>query len=100
MSSCLSNKAAKRVSTHISANGVIIGSTETLEEEIYVCKSYKSNSFRKSNSYSYPRNSDMDTDAKYQTLNNRNEIENKRYIQILSEIYLIASVHPQILGKN
>lgn len=93
LSTCL-NKS-KRLSTHINANGTVIGSTETLEEEIYVSRSHKSNSFRKSNSYSYGRNSDIDPDQKYA----RFDYENKKGLQILGEIYVIASVHPQVLGK-
>lgn len=89
------NKNSKRLSTHINTNGTIIGSTETLEEEIYMNRSHKSNSFRKSNTYSYGRNSEIDPDMKY----SRVDYDNKRALQILGEVYVIASVHPQILGN-
>lgn len=93
LSMCL-NKNSKRLSNHVNANGTIIDSTETLEDEIYMNRSHKSSSFRKSNShYSYGRNSDIDAESKY----GRVEHENKRCVQILGEIYVIASVHPQVL---
>ncbi len=78
----------KRQSARINANGTIVGSTETLEEEVYISgRSQKTNSFRKSNSYSY---TDADTRLS-------RDYENKRSLQILGEIYVIASVHPQVL---
>ena len=99
LSSCLTaTNKTKRLSTHVNTNGTIIGSTDTLEEEVYISRSHKSNSFRKSNSYSYGRNSEIDPDVKYQTLSGRSDAEYKRCLHILGEIYVIASVHPQILG--
>ena len=94
------NRLSKRLS-QVTANGVIIdGNDAMLEDDIYASKTHRTSSYRKSNSYSYAhgyRVGDVDSDD-YQVINTRSEIDNKRCLQILGEIYAIASVHPQILG--
>ena len=83
-------------------------STEKLEYEEYLLSaSQNRNHYKKSNSYAYSPYTrlELDPHLHYQNMDNNNNVvnvadSNKKYVQILTEIYSIAQVYPHVLGRN
>ena len=75
-------------------------------EESFLNSNQNKKHYKKSNSYAYnPYNRiNLDSQLHYQNMEENSSVvnvadSNKKYIQILTEIYSIAQVYPHVLGK-